>query len=122
MFSSFIKESGERKLTKENRVNSSVHADILASHLLLQMYLGEISQQDNALAHKSAENCTWFLENGVEVLENWSPNSPDLKIIENLLKNIAKRHFKTLETWKRLLSKKIFTQLLTNMYKNFSSE
>ena len=61
MFWGFIKESGERKLIKvENRVNSSVYTNILASHLLPLMYLGELLQQDNAPAHKSAETSHGF--------------------------------------------------------------
>ena len=52
--------------------------------LLPHMYLGEILQQDNAPAHKSAGTFTWVPDNGVEVLENWPPNSPDLKIIKDL--------------------------------------
>ena len=85
MFWGFIKESSERKLIKvENRVNSSVYTNILASNLLPHMYLGEVLQQDNAPAHKSTETSTWFLENGVDVFENWPPNSSDLNIIENM--------------------------------------
>ena len=39
MFWGFIKESGERKLIKvENRVNSSVYTNILASHLLPHVF------------------------------------------------------------------------------------
>ena len=81
----FIKESGERKLIKvENCVNSSVYTNILDSHLRPHVHLGEVLQQDNAPAHKSAETSTWFPENGVDVLKNWHPNSPDLNIIENM--------------------------------------
>ena len=71
MFWGLTKESGERKLIQvENRVNSSVYTNILASNLFPHVYLGELLQQDNAPAHKSAETSTWFLENCFDVLEN----------------------------------------------------
>ena len=92
MFCGFIEELGERKLIEvENRVNSSVYTNISASHWLPHVYLGEIVQQDNAPVYKPAETCTWFLENGVDVLENWPPNMPDLNIIENIWSELRKR-------------------------------
>ena len=48
------------------------------------MVLGEKLQQDNAPAHNSILSKTWFSENGLEILENWPPNSPDINIIENV--------------------------------------
>ena len=59
-------------------MDSCVYTNISAFHLLPHMYLGGSLQQDNATAHKSAETSTLFLENGVDVLENWPPNWPDL--------------------------------------------
>ncbi len=119
MFWGFIKKSGERKLIKvENRVNSAVYINVLASSLLPNMYLDEVFQQDNAPAHKSAETKTWFYENGVQVLENWPPNSPDLNIIENLWSimktNVGKRHPKNVEELERVVLEEFF--LIPNSY------
>ncbi len=48
------------------------------------MYLDQIFQQDYAPAHVSAETKFFTAENGMEVLEDWPPQSPDINIIENL--------------------------------------
>ena len=55
------------------------------------MFLGEKLQQDNAPAHNSILSKTWFSENGLEILENWPPNSPDINIIENVWSLLKKR-------------------------------
>ena len=61
-----------------------------------------LSQNDpNAPAHNSILSKTWFSENGLEILENWPPNSPDINIIENvwslLKKRVFQRHPKNIE-------------------------
>ena len=65
------------------------------------MFLGEKLQQDNAPANNSILSTTWFSENGLEILENWSANSPDINIIENvwslLKKRVFQRHSKNIE-------------------------
>ena len=65
------------------------------------MFLGEKLQQDNAPAHDSILSKTWFSENGLEILENWPPNSPDINIMENvwslLKKSVFQRHPKNIE-------------------------
>ena len=65
------------------------------------MFLCEKLQQDNAPAHNSILSKTWFSENGLEILENWPPNSPDINIIENvwslLKKRVFQRHPKNIE-------------------------
>ena len=54
---------------------------------------GEKLQQYNARAHNSILSKTWFSENGLEILENWPPNSPDINIIENVWSLLKKRVF-----------------------------
>ena len=84
MFWAIIKESCERKLIKvNNRVNSGVYTNIFASHLLPHMYLGEVLQQDNTPAHKSAETSTWFLENRGDVLET-GPQTRQISILSKI--------------------------------------
>ena len=66
-----------------------------------EMFLGKKLQKDNAPAHNSILSKTWCSENGLEVLENWPPNSPDFNIIENvcslLKKRVFQRHARNIE-------------------------
>ena len=65
------------------------------------MFLSEKLQQDNAPAHNSILSKTWFAENGLKILENWPPNSPDINIIEKVRilrkKRVFQRHPKNIE-------------------------
>ena len=69
--------------------------------LLPEMFLGKKLQQDNAPVYNSILSKTWFSENGLEILKNWPPNSPDINIIENvwsmLKKRVFQRHPKNIE-------------------------
>ena len=82
-------------------INSIKYLQILQESLLPEMFLGKKLQQDNAPAHNSILSKTWFSENGLEILENWPPNSPDINIIENvwslLKKRVFQRHPKNIE-------------------------
>ena len=57
------------------------------------MFLGEKLRQDNAPAHNLILSKTWFSENGLEILKNWPPNSPDINIVENVWSLLKKRVF-----------------------------
>ena len=74
---------------------------LLQESLLPELFLGKKLQQDNALANNSIVSKTWFSENGLEILENWPPTSPDINIIENvwslLKKSVFQRHSKNSE-------------------------
>ena len=63
--------------------------------------LGEKLKQDNAPAHNLILSKTWFSEKGLEIRENWPPNSPDINIIGNfwslLNKRVFQRHPKNIE-------------------------
>ena len=85
-------------------INSIKYLQILQESLLPEMFLVEKLQQDNAPAHNSILSKTWFSENGLEILGNWPPNSPDINIIENvrnlLKKRVFQRHPKNIvELW-----------------------
>ena len=82
----FIAHDGRKCLQKVcGTINSIKYLQILQKNLLPEMFLGEKLQQDNAPAHDSILSKTWFSENGLEILENWPPNSPDINIIENVV-------------------------------------
>ena len=81
----FIAHDGRKCLQKVcGTINSIKYLQILQESLLREMFLGEKLLQDNAPAHNSILSKTWFSENGLEILKNWPPNSPDINIIENV--------------------------------------
>ena len=57
------------------------------------MFVGKKLQQDNVPAYNSIFSKTWFSENGLEIPENWPPNSPNINIIENVWRLLKKRVF-----------------------------
>ena len=98
----FIAHDGRKCLQKDcGTINSIKYLQILQESLLPEMFLGKKLQQDNAPAHNWILSKTWFSENGLELLENWPPNSPDINIIENvwslLKKRVFQRHPKNIE-------------------------
>ena len=92
----FIAHDGRKCLQKVcGTINSIKDLQILQESLLPEMFLGEKLQQYNAPAHNSILSKTWFSENGLEILENWPPNSPDINIIENVWSLLKKRVFRS---------------------------
>ena len=90
----FIAHDGRKCLQKVcGTINSIKYLQILQESLLLEMFLGKKLQQDNAPARNSIFSKTRFSENGLEILENWPPNLPDINIIENVWSLLKKRVF-----------------------------
>ena len=89
-----IAHNGRKCLQKVcGTVNSINYLQILQESLLPELFLGGKLQQDNAPAHNSILSKTWFSENGLEILKNWPPNSPDINIIKNFWSLLKKRVF-----------------------------
>ena len=98
----FIAHDGRKCLQKVcGTINSINYLQILQESLLPELLLGEKLQQHNTPAHNSILTKTCFSENGLEILENLPPNSPDINIIENirslLKKRVFQRHPKNME-------------------------
>ena len=101
----FIAHDGRKCLQKVcGTINSIKYLQILQESLLPEMFLGEKLQQDNAPAHNSILSKTWFSENGLEILENWPPNAPDINIIENVWSLLKKSFPKTSQKYGGTLS------------------
>ena len=106
----FIAHDGQKCLQKVcGTINWIKYLQILQESLLPEMFLGEKLQQDNAPAHSSILSKTWFSENGLEILENWPPISPDINSIENvwslLKKGVFRRHPKNIENFGHFVKK-----------------
>ena len=98
----FFAHDGRKCLQKVcGTINLIKYLQILQESLLPELFFGQKLQQDNAPAHNSILSKTWFSESGLELLENWPPNSPDINIIENarslLKKSVFQRHSKSNE-------------------------
>jgi hypothetical protein len=63
---------------------SSISYTNALSEGLLPIYNGETFMQDNAPVHTSRHSINWLGTEGVYVLPNWPPYSPDLNPIEHL--------------------------------------
>lgn len=95
-----IKGDGTRTLIKcPQRLNSTEYQKVLEEGLLPFYDTQDIFQQDGATCHKSKSSMNFLERQGITVLSDWPPQSPDISIIENcwsLLKaRITKRNART---------------------------
>ena len=80
-----IKYDGSRSLIKcDGNVNSSDYQDILRRGLIPIYNTSDIFIQDNAPCHRSASTVQFLENEGICYFDDWQPQSPNLKIIENL--------------------------------------
>jgi hypothetical protein len=77
----FLPVSGTMTATKYVAILDEHLLPFLENQPLLQRY---VFQQDNAPSHKARDTVAWLAANGVDVLDNWPPYSPDLNVIENM--------------------------------------
>ena len=90
----FIVHDGRKCLRKVCGTISSIKLlQILQESRLPEMFLGEKLHQYNVPAHNSILSKTWFSENGLEILENWPPNSRNIIIIETVWSLLKKSVF-----------------------------
>ena len=91
MIWSFISYGGRKGIAMvSGNLNAGYYTKVLIEHLIPNMYLGEILQQDSAPAHRALLTKNWMLENCVELLENCPAQSPDQNIMENLWEMLPK--------------------------------
>ena len=81
-----IKGDGTRELVRcSNRLDSKEYQSVL-SQGLFQVYDSlNIFMQDIATCHKSRCKMQFLEEEKLCIIDDWSPQSPDLNVIENLV-------------------------------------
>ena len=96
-------------------VGASEYQSILSTTLLPQAkalfgrhgIADRVFQQDGAPAHTAVATREFLKAQGIQVLPNWPPNSPDLSWIENIWawmeQELPKHHFSTLSELKEVL-------------------
>ena len=75
--------------------------------------------------HITAKKKLWMAENGIDLLENWPPQSPDLNIIENvwhfLKERVRKRYPKNFEELWMFTQEEFYnipTQLIQRLFRS----
>ena len=70
---------------KGEKVNAAKYIQVLEEKAKIHMNItgATILQQDSAPCHTAKSVKKWLTDNGIQVLENWPPNLPDLNVIEN---------------------------------------
>jgi hypothetical protein len=112
---------GLEVFAKGVRVNAATYITVLDSKLKTHMTLTNTSifQQDSAPCHTAKVVKKWFEENGIQTLDNWPSNSPDLNVIENCW-NVMKRrvaaHCPTSEVDLKRILKEVWVKEITPDY------
>lgn len=75
---------------KAIKINSRSYVDLIGDAAKDIKAKGLIFMQDNAPGHTAAVREGWFQKEGINVLEGWPANSPDLNPIETMWAIVAK--------------------------------
>ena len=69
-----------------NSLDGPAYQALLNENLLPVWYEDFLLLQDNAPPHKPASTVSFLEENGIMVVNDWPPHSPDVNVIESVWK------------------------------------